>query len=92
MGRWVQDIEKTEENRKDIHTPFCSVWHCDQCGNDPSPAGYGCDDAWLSPFCPWCGAEMENCAEGQAVADAIDKEIRQERSIKLEKFFDGMKK
>lgn len=86
MAKWILDEEATNKNREG--EGVCGpVYMCSECENEPSDIEM-CNVPWLSPYCPWCGAEMEGYGEEQDRAYAIDAEICEQRKALLDKKFE----
>ena len=89
MAKWILDEEATNKNREN-KTYGGPVYMCSECENEPAVDEMN-DMPWLSPYCPWCGAEMEGCGEEQDRAYAIDAEIREHRKTLADKRYDELK-
>lgn len=90
MAKWILDEEATNKNRED-ETYGGPVYICSECENEPAVDEMN-DMPWLSPYCPWCGAEMEGCGEEQDRAYAIDAEIREHRKALADKRYDEIER
>lgn len=60
-------------------------FQCSTCGED-SISEYLLDySAFLTPYCPWCGAEMENWVEEQDKVDEEDQALYEAHKLEFKK-------
>lgn len=89
MAKWELDEQETNKNREN---EYCGgpVYLCSECNNMALDGGMS-DVPFLTPCCPWCGAEMEGFDEEQDRAYEIDSEISEHRKELSKKRYEHLR-
>lgn len=79
MAKWV--YEETGEGLNGLYVT------CGACGEEAPTESYS-DNYSVFPYCPWCGAKMEDWYETQAVLDRLYEDYVKVRAQKIQEELD----